>query len=107
MIINNSNIFSSFLFLIILSLLVERTLSVFFEQKFISKFLQGKGIKEFIALILCYIVCQTWNIDVVSNILGQTSNTLGIILSACSIAGGSKASITLFRDIINASNTKP
>lgn len=88
-------------------MLVERTLSVFFENKYISRFLQNKGIKEFIAVLLCYLVCSSWNIDVISNIVGSESKTLGIFITACSIAGGSKASITLFREVLNASNTKP
>lgn len=90
----------------ILSLLIERSLALFFEQKHISKILEGRGIKEFIAFGLCYFVCYQWSIDVISMILKlETEKMIGYFLTASAIAGGSKASIKLFKDVVGIGKT--
>jgi hypothetical protein len=105
--IDNSAILASFMLLTILSVLIERSLALFFEQKHINLFLKGKGLKEIIAFGICYLVCTQWSIDIVSMILKiETGKTIGFILTAAAIAGGSKASIKLFQDVIGAVRIK-
>jgi hypothetical protein len=105
--IDNSAILSSFMLLTILSVLIERSLALFFEQKHISKVLEGKGVKELIAFGVCYFVCIQWSIDIISMILKiDSSKAIGFVLTAAAIAGGSKASIKLFQDVIGISKIK-
>ena len=105
--IDNSAILSSFMLLTILSVLIERSLALFFEQKHISKILEGKGIKELVAFGVCYFVCTQWSIDMISMILKmEPGKTIGFVLTAAAIAGGSKASIKLFKDVIGISKIK-
>jgi len=100
--IDVNRIFSSFLLLTILSILIERALSLFFEHQAISCVIRGKGLKELIALAVSWSVCYYWKIDTISSILNDESQNLGIFLTAATIAGGSKASIVLFQDVIGA-----
>lgn len=103
MTINIELIFNSFLLITILSILVERSLALFFEQKWVAVQLAGKGLKEIIAFGVCFAVCKTWNIDVISSILSIDSKLLGIFITAAATAGGSKASIVLFKEVLGVS----
>lgn len=99
--INTSIIFDSLMLLTILSILIERSLALVFEQKYIARFLKHKGLKEIIAFCICFSVCKLWNIDVISSMTStEGTKMLGFILTAAAIAGGSKASIKLFQDVI-------
>ncbi len=87
--------------IVILSFLLERALAPFFESRlFIGRFKQ-KGLKEMIAVILGAIICIVWKIDAISIIVLNDGMTyFGEILTGAVIAGGSKASIKLFRDVM-------
>jgi hypothetical protein len=99
--IDSSAIFDAIMFLTMMALILERSLALIFEQKHISKMLSGKGIKEILAFCLCFFVCKEWSIDVISMMLKmEPGKTLGFIITAAAIAGGSKASIKLFQDVI-------
>jgi len=99
--INTTAILDSFMLLTILAVLVERSLALVFEQKHIIKLIKNKAIKEIIAFSVCFFVCKLWQIDVISFMTNtQGVKTLGFILTAAAIAGGSKASIKLFQDVI-------
>ena len=103
MIVDQKAIIDSFLLLVILSLVIERSLALVFEHQRVSEILQGKGLKEFIAFCVCFAVCSTWKIDIFSSILSHSEpKTFGIVLTAMGVSGGSKASIKLFQDVIGA-----
>jgi len=99
--VNTSAILDSLMLVTIFAIILERSLALVFEQKRISRVLKGKGLKEIIAFFVCFAVCKLWEIDVISSIMSlPEGKTLGFILTAAAIAGGSKASIKLFQDVI-------
>ena len=81
----------------IIALLMERALAIIFEHPWFVKRLQGRGIKEIIAVGVAWSVCTTWGLDVFGAVLGHVHHhRLGTILTALTVAGGSKVSQTLF-----------
>ena len=99
--VNTSAILDSILLVTIFAIILERALALVFEQKRIAEILKGKGLKEVIAFSVCFAVCNLWGIDVISSIMSiPEGKTLGFVLTAAAIAGGSKASIKLFQDVI-------
>jgi hypothetical protein len=94
-------VFEVLVTIVILSFLMERALAVFFETRiFISKAAE-KSVKEFLAVIVGAIICIIWKFDAFSMILLQEKTTIfGAVMTGAVIAGGSKASIRLFRDVL-------
>jgi len=88
---------------IVLAFLLERALALLFEHRlFVGRFDQ-KGLKEPIAFLVALLVCWRWDFDAVSSILlTEKTTVLGKVITAGVIAGGSKASVKLFRDIMGA-----
>jgi hypothetical protein len=88
--------------IVVLSFFIERALSIPFGWRpFVSRF-EGKGVKEIIALLVSIGVCWGWNFDAFSILLVQEKMTLyGEILTGAIIAGGSKASLKLFQDVMD------
>ena len=88
--------------IIIVSILVERALSIVFEHRFYVKKFDQKGFKEIITFIAGLIVCIGWNFDAISMILvSDNTKIAGEIITAAIIAGGSKGSVKLFKDILD------
>lgn len=88
--------------IVVLSFMLERACAVLFEHRLFIKFFGGKGVKEFVALGLAFLVCQRWNFDAISMIvLTEQTTRLGELITAGVIAGGSKASIKLFHDLMD------
>ena len=89
---------------VLLSFLIERALSILFEsQGFINMVDKRKinGLKEVLAFICSALVCWNWDFDAVSMIfLKEKVTILGTIITGGVVAGGSKASIKLFRDVM-------
>jgi len=71
-----------------------------FARKVIEAF-RG-SLKETLAIAVSVICCFTWHFDAPTIILASNdeTTTLGTIITGAIIAGGSKASIKLFRDIL-------
>lgn len=91
--------------IVVLAFLVERALSPLFESERFLK-LDPKGLKEVIAFIVSLVVCVAWKIDALSVILhGEKVRVIGEVLTAGVIAGGSKASLKLFRDVMGIEST--
>ncbi len=87
--------------IVILSFLLERALSLLFESRFFIKRFREKGLKELIAFVLCAAVCMVWHFDAISLIfISEGTNIFGEIITGAIIAGGSKASIVLFRNVM-------
>jgi hypothetical protein len=87
---------------IVLSFILERALAVLFESRQFIKRFEGKGVKEWIAVMVCVAVCIKWKFDAISMIILTDRTTIfGEILTGCVIAGGSKASMKLFQDVMD------
>jgi hypothetical protein len=87
----------------VLSFVLERALAVLFESRFFIKRFETKGVKEWIATAVSIAVCIMWKFDAVSMIvLTDRTTVFGEILSGAVIAGGSKASLKLFHDVMDA-----
>ena len=91
---------------VVLAFIVERALALVVEHRaFVSRF-NRKGLKEFLALALALYVCWQWDFDAVSVVLTNEENTfVGQLLTAAVIAGGSKAALKLFRDVLQVKST--
>ena len=88
--------------IIVLSFVVERALALVFEHRLFVKYLDQSGLKEVIALGVSVGVCIGWHFDALSMIvLSDHTRRLGEVLTGGVIAGGSKASIKLFHDVLN------
>jgi hypothetical protein len=69
------------------------------EQKVLAG--ERYPLKEFIVFVLSLIICWVWTFDAVSIImLSERTRLAGIIVTAAVVAGGSKASIALFHDLL-------
>ena len=87
--------------IVVLSFFIERALALFFEHRYFVNRMDGKGIKEPIALLVSLIVVTYWNFDAVSIIMNADETSFwGYLITAAIIAGGSKASIKLFHDVL-------
>ncbi|MBN2520203.1 MAG: hypothetical protein JXB17_06850 [Bacteroidales bacterium] len=92
--------------IVVLSFLIERALALLFESRFFIKRFKGRSIKELIALIVGATICWYWDFDALSMIFLKESVTIfGAILTGAIIAGGSKASIKLFKDIMGVKSS--
>ena len=88
--------------LVVLSFLVERALALMFESWFWTHKMQNRGLKEPIAFLVALLICWIWHFDVISILLTNDHTTvIGYFVTAGVIAGGSKASVKLFHDIMN------
>ncbi|HVN75411.1 MAG TPA: hypothetical protein VMT19_03775 [Thermoanaerobaculaceae bacterium] len=87
--------------IVVLSMFVERALALVFEQKLFVKRFGGSPIKEIIAFAVSLVVCLKWQFDALSmTILSSRVSVIGQVVTAAIIAGGSKGSIKLFRDVL-------
>jgi hypothetical protein len=59
-------------------------------------------LKEALGFLLALVICLVWRFDAVSIVLlSEHTNLVGIIVTAAIVAGGSKASIALFHDVLS------
>ncbi len=99
-------LFEVLVMIVVLSFFVERALAPLFESKFYIKRAQGKSLKELIAFIIGALVCWYWDFDAFSVLMTREKVTIvGAVLTGAIIAGGSKASIKLFRDLMRFRST--
>jgi len=70
---------------------------------------QGVGtfpIKELLAFLIAAAICVIWDFDAVSMIfLKERTTVVGAIVTGGIVAGGSKASVKLFRDVMGIKST--
>ncbi len=102
--------------IVIFSFFIERALAVIFESRWFINMYEAnrkrKGLKEVVALIVSIAVCIYWQLDALSIIIVSHAEMQmpGYILTGAIVAGGSKASIKLFRDVMgfmsNAENER-
>jgi hypothetical protein len=96
--------------IVVLSFLLERALSVLFEHRWFILWAEGsveqpksrKGLKEIIATIASVAFCWWQDFDAISIILQSSDKPTfwGVAISGLIIAGGSKASVALFKDLL-------
>ena len=87
--------------IIVFSFFLERALSLFFESRFFISRFKGKSLKELIAFVIGVVICFVWKFDALSFVFPKEfTNPVGYIVTGAIIAGGSKASLKLFRDIM-------
>ena len=92
--------------IVVLSFFIERALALLFESRFYISRLQGRSLKELIALVVSVVVCWFWEFDAISMIFLREHVTFGgFLLTGAIIAGGSKASVKLFRDLMGVQST--
>ena len=88
--------------IVVLAFFVERALAPLFENRWWLARFDDKVSKELLAFVVALAICLRWQFDAVSMIvLTAKTSPLGEVLTAAVIAGGSKASIKLFRDVLD------
>jgi hypothetical protein len=91
--------------IVVLAFLVERALALIFESTFYVDRISQYNIKELITFAVCFAICYRWELDGLSVILhGGKMTLIGEAMTAAVIAGGSKASLKLFRDVMGVEN---
>ncbi len=104
--LNGERLIEVFFAIVILAFILERALAVLFEHRSFVKRAKGKGLKEIIAFVVAALICWYWEFDALSILFPKEHVTIyGELITAAVIAGGSKASIKLFRDVIGAKST--
>jgi hypothetical protein len=98
---NPGALYNILIILIVISIFIERALALLFESKIYIEYVKKINLKEIIALGAGVIFCFIYDFDVFSLILNQNSvgNYFGYFVTGTLIAGGSKVSIKIFRDI--------
>lgn len=92
--------------IIVFSFFLERALSPLFESRFFLNRFQGRSLKELIAVALGFTICWLWKFDALSFVFpGETTTVAGYFITGAIIAGGSKASIKLFKDLMGVRST--
>lgn len=85
----------------VLAVILERSLALMFENRYFMERTKAMNIKEFIAFVGAVVICMVWDFDAVSMIVLQDKTRMfGKIVTAGVIAGGTKGSVKLFRDIM-------
>ncbi len=88
--------------IVVLSFFVERALSLLFGSRFFIKRFEGKSLKELIAFGVSAAICWQWQFDALSIILVQEKMSIyGEVITGAIIAGGTKGSLKLFRDVLD------
>lgn len=86
---------------VVLSFVVERGLALIFEHRWYVNRFDEMGLKAPIAFVIALLICWGWDFDLVSVVLtSDDTSFFGIFLTAAVVAGGSKASLKLFKDIM-------
>ncbi len=100
-------VFEALTTVVVFSFIIERALSVLFESRpFIERISKSgsskKGVKEIITLVVSLAFIFWIKFDVITSILQNSAvaTVPGMILTSFVIAGGSKASLGLFRDVL-------
>jgi hypothetical protein len=89
--------------IIVLAFFVERALSIVTESKvFINSRFDDNGTKEILSLVLSLIVVKLVSVDALAILFKLDAPTWpGYLVTAGIVAGGSKASIKFFHDLMD------
>jgi len=92
--------------IVIFAFFIERSLSVLFENRLLLPLFVAPGMKELVTLAVAFGICRYTHFDAVRMIvLGEVTRWPGELVTAGVLAGGSKASVKLFRDILGFRST--
>ena len=98
--------------LVVLAFIIERGLSVVFDWRWYTKYLNEAGLKVPIAVGLSWLVTYNLQFDLLPLVFPKnadgtdaSASNLGIFLTALVVAGGSAAAIRLFQDVLGFSKT--
>lgn len=113
--------------IVVLAFLLERAAALLFESRFWVYYFEERRVsppggpqkqtsftpgaalpgftilplKEILVFVVALLICSSWGFDSISLIiLSERPRLLGYVLTAAVIAGGSKASIKLFHDVM-------
>ena len=101
--IDGERLFNVLIVIVIASFFIERALALVFENKWLVDRLSNRGLKEPIAFAVSFVVCRHWDFDAISVLFGRAGAQLwGQIATGAIIAGGSKASLALFHNVMGA-----
>ncbi len=125
--IDYERLFEVLVSIVVFAFLIERALSVIFESRFFIELTEErdaipevrnsdgtvikeakparekkKGVRELIALAVSILFCFYWEFDAITITLASSDHMTvwGKVLSGAIIAGGSKVSTGLFRDVM-------
>lgn len=103
--------FEAIVTLALLALLVERALAVMFESELWLSNVSHKGVTNIVKLIVSYVVCRAWDIDVFTQSIvsvGKDGQRVfsdpspgGIAMTALIVAGGTVGVKKLFHDFLD------
>lgn len=98
--------FDAIMLVAVLAIVVERVLSVIFQNRIYIERVHTDGMKEVIALAASIAACVNWKLDAVGMILlTETTTIAGYIVTGALVAGGSKGSLKLFQDFFDLQST--
>lgn len=106
--IDYERLFETLVTIVVLSMIIERTLSLLFESRlFIIRTENKPGLKEFISFAVSVFVCIYWQFDAITILIvsSEKMTVPGMVLTGGIVAGGSKGSIKLFRDVLGFMST--
>lgn len=106
--IDYGRLFEILVTIVVLSMVVERALSVLFESRgFIERTKNIKGVRELISFIVSVAVCLYWQFDAITILIVSNDEMTipGMIITGGVVAGGSKGSIKLFKDVLGFMST--
>ena len=87
---------------VLLAFIVERALALLFENKFYDVPFGGTGLSEIIALSTAFGVVYYCRFDALAILMGREQMSwVGYLVTAATIAGGSKGAIALFHNVLN------
>ena len=96
-------LFNVLVVIVLASFFIERALALVFESRWLVDRLSKRGLKEPIAFAVSFAVCRHWGFDALSVLFGKAgSQVWGEVVTGAIIAGGSKASLVLFHNVIGA-----
>ncbi len=109
--VNWSTLFEMLALIVVLAFIVERALALIFESDwFLTIHKQRKKAKKgsykpLVAFLVATVVCWLWQIDLPAVLLSNNRVSIpGVVLTGAVIAGGAKASIQLFREVLSVSS---
>ena len=98
--------FEALMLVAVVSIIIERSLSVLFQNRIYIERIHRDGMKETIALVVSIAVCIAWKFDAMGMILlTETTTMLGYFVTGAVVAGGSKGSLKLFQDVFGLQST--